>query len=577
MKKWVLLPQPEPQLVDGLANALRINRVVASLLASRGYDTPEKANEFLNPTLDALFDPFLFSQMDRAVERVKRAIRDGERVVVYGDYDVDGTTGTSLLLKILGEIGARVSYYIPNRLKEGYGLSESGVKAAEKRGASLIITVDCGVSARKEVDLAKSLGIDVLVTDHHQLREEPPDAKAILNPKLADETYPDKELAGVGVAYKLCQALVLSKGLDPVLLREHLDLVALGTVADIVPLTGENRIFARFGLERLQSTRKVGLKALIDVCGLTGKPVGAYHAGFILGPRLNAVGRMSSAREAVRLLTTRDKAEAERLAQLLDAENSRRRKLDGSILEEAISWVEEGVDLEQEMGIVLGKEGWHEGVAGIVASRLVEKYNRPTIVIALDGKKGKGSGRSIPGFHLYDAIRSCQDHLIAFGGHQQAVGLAIEACNLEAFRREFRDVAAARISKDNLTPRLILDAPLPIARIEEGLLQELDRFAPFGSGNPRPLFLGDPLEVVGCPKVVGENHLRFKVREGDRVISAIGFGLGDFHQEIEIGKPVFGIAFTPEEDQYLGESRVQLRVRDIRDRREEGSAESVKK
>lgn len=546
-------------------------------MASRGYDAPESASKFLNPSPEDLGDPFGFRHMGRAVDRVKEAISDGEGIVVYGDYDVDGTTGTSLLLQVLGELGGEVSFYLPHRLSEGYGLSEAGVEATKRRRASLIITVDCGVSDSAEIDLAKELGIDVIVTDHHELKGEPPAAAAVLDPRLEGETYPDKELAGVGVAYKLGQALFLSNGLDPALLTEHLDLAALGTVADIVPLTGENRILAKEGLERLGSTKKLGLRALLKVCGLNEGPLTTYHISFVLAPRLNAVGRVGSAREAVRLLTTRDEREAERLAELLDAENERRRELDRSILEEAICLVEEGVDLEEERSIVLAKEGWHEGVVGIVASRLVERYNRPTILIALDGERGKGSGRSIPGFHLYEALKLCQNHLVAFGGHQGAVGLTVESRKLFAFKKEFEKVVADGLSKDDLAPKLVLDATLPIGQVDERLLEDLGRFAPFGMRNPRPLFLGEGLEIVGYPRVVGENHLRFKVREGDKVFSAIGFGLGDFYGRMEIAKPVFGIAFTPEQDDYFGRQRIQLRVRDIRDVREEGSPQDWEK
>lgn len=573
MRRWVLRPQPEPQLVEEIRGALGVKPVIASLLVSRGYNTPEKADGFLNPSLENLLDPFLFRDMAPAVERVRKAIRKREPIVVYGDYDVDGITGTVLLLQVLGELGAEVSYYIPNRLREGYGLSKSGMDKVKTRGGRLIITVDCGISALSEIELAKRAGIDVIVTDHHQPKEKLPEAIAILNPKLDGEVYPDKELAGVGVAYKLCQALFSSQGLNPILLREHLDLVTLGTVADIVPLTGENRLFAKFGLKELESTKNPGLRALIEVSGLKSTPLNTHHISFVLAPRLNAVGRVSSAREAVRLLTTPDGDEANGLAKLLDAENKKRKELDQQILDEAISLVDQRVNLDEEMGIVLAKEGWHEGVVGIVASRLVEKYNRPAILVALDGKKGKGSGRSISGFHLYEALRSCEEYLISFGGHRQAVGLTIDAPQLEGFTNRFKEITRARLSKKDLIPRLILDRVLPISAIEGSLLEDLKGFAPFGPGNPRPIFLGEELEVVGYPRVVGENHLKFKVRERDKVISAIGFGLGGFQPNIEIAKPVFGVAFSPEEDEYGGKSRIQLRVTGIKDMREEGPVE----
>ena len=574
LKEWVVLKEPDPTLVLKLEKTLDIPPLAAKILARRGFDL-DSARKFLHPDLQDLHDPFHLKNMDIAVDRVLQAIRSKEKIIIYGDYDVDGTTGTALLLRVLKDLGSNCEYYIPHRVREGYGLSREGIQTIYERGARLVITVDCGITASEEVKYAQELGMEMVVTDHHELKTGAygdvhlPPALAVLNPKQEGDEYPFKDLSGCGLAYKLAEGLVHRMGKDSKEVLYHLDLVALATVADVVPLKGENRIFASFGMKVLENTKKSGLRALLSVSRIDKREINAYHIGFILGPRLNAMGRLASASETVRLLTTENAEEGLMLAKKLDEENRARREIEKKILEEALEKVQ-GTDLSEKKEIVLAQEGWHEGVIGIVASRLVEKFYRPTFLIALDGDRGKGSGRSIPGFHLYKALLKCEENLIGFGGHEQACGLTLRLDQLEGFQKSFEEVANSEITEEGLRPKIFIESEIEIKEIDNTLFQSLDQMEPFGPQNPRPLFLLPNVEVVGHPRVVGERHLKFRVRDGDRVLAVIGFGLSSFLPSIQDRKHRISFVFSLKEDEYLGKSRGEesmpliLNAKDIR-------------
>ena len=562
--RWVFPPEPSWSLVQPLIQDAGLPSSIAKILANRGFDTPERAERFLHPNLEELCNPFLLPAMQAAVEFITGAIRENEPVMVFGDYDVDGITATALTYLVLSRLGANVSYYLPNRLVEGYGLSEEGFLEAKKRGASWVITVDCGITAASEVAFGNSLGIRTIITDHHEPASGLPDAVAIVNPKLGDLKL-GEELSGVGIAYKFAQALYAHLGQEEV--EEHLDLVALGTLADIVPLTGENRILSRFGIQALGRTNKPGLKSLAFVAGLLGKEISAGQVVFVLAPRINAIGRLGSATEAVRLLTTRDEKVASEIARVLDGENRKRRSLDEATLEEALALVEREVDLSNERAIVLASERWHPGVIGIVASRLVERFHRPTIMIAIDGEEGKGSARSIPGFHLTEALKACESHLLRYGGHKYAAGLSIARSEIETFRRKIKEVSHQMLSDEDLIPRLGVDAEVGLSEVDDKLVETLELFAPFGPANSRPIFVSRGLEFAGRPAVVGTSHLKFRVRQDNQVLEAIGFGMGGLLPRVQSSAERGGfvdLAYTLDFNDWNGQRRIQLQLKDIR-------------
>jgi single-stranded-DNA-specific exonuclease len=562
--RWQLAAEPDPRRTETFSRELNISPVIARLLLNRGIEDLEAGRIFLNPRLEFLNDPFLFKEMDPAVKRIVKALKGKEPIMIFGDYDVDGITATSLLYLVLTRLGANVSYYIPNRVSEGYGLSEGGVREAADRGVSLIISVDCGITANREIDLARSLGIDTIITDHHEVQEQIPRAEAVLDPKNPQDDYPDAGLAGVGVAFKLAQGLYAHLGLDDSELENHLDLVALGTAADIVPLVGENRILTRFGLEQVTKTDKVGLRSLVEITGLMGEEIQTGHVVFILAPRINAVGRLGDAERAITLLATNQPDRARSIANFLNDENRRRQGIDETILREALDLVEQTVDLENDRAICLASDSWHPGVIGIVASRVVEKYYRPTVLIALEGGEGKGSGRSISGFNLYQALEDCQEHLIRFGGHKYAAGLTIEASRVSVFRDCLNRIATERINPELMIPSLKIDIPIDLEQIGEPLLEKLNELAPFGPQNMRPVMMASNLEVVGYPRVVGKNHLKFKVRKNDRALDVIAFNQGERLGDLQVGKPTLSLAFVLEENRWQGRSSLQLRAKDIK-------------
>lgn len=563
--KWELSPEPDQVLLNQLASELSLPPVAARMLISRGITTKAEAEEFLSPSLENLLDPFLLPDMEKGVDRIIRALRNKEKMMIFGDYDVDGITSTALLFLILNKLGAEVTHYLPNRLIEGYGLSEDGIQEAQKRGVSLIITVDCGITAVEEISFAKDKGIDTIVTDHHEPKEVLPQASAIINPKaIKDGQYQGGDLSGVGVAFKLAQAIYQRLSQDERELEEHLDLVALGTTADIVPLVGENRILTKFGMAQIARTNKPGLKSLIFVSGLLGQRIGTGQVVFILAPRINAVGRLGDADLAIKLLTTRDESKSAEMARLLDEENQRRKSIDETTLREALEMIETDVNLAADKAIVLASSGWHQGVIGIVASRLVERYHRPTVMIAIDGEEGKGSARSIPGFDLYEAVSGCEEHLIRYGGHKYAAGLSISPENIESFRKKFKQVSDQSLTADDLIPRLMIDSEMELEQINSELLRVLDRFAPFGPQNMRPVFFSRNLRVWGEPYVVGNNHLRMRVKKHGPVFDCIGFGMGDLAKMLCMKGIRIDLAYVAETNVWNDTYKIQLRVKDLK-------------
>lgn len=561
--QWIVAEEPDFRFVEELSRKVNLPPLIVKILVSRGLKDAEEIERFINPRMEDLSDPFLIPGMGDAVDRTLQALRENETILIYGDYDVDGITAASLMFLILNRLGANVHYYLPNRLVEGYGLSEDGILEAEKKHASLIISVDTGITAVSEVEYAKEKFIDCVITDHHEPGESLPTAAALVNPKLGDRSV-GKELSGVGVAFKFAQGLYHKLGQDESELYEHLDLVALGTSADVVPLVRDNRILTYFGIEQILRSAKPGLKSLVFRSNLMGKDISTSQIVFVLAPRINAVGRLGKAEKAIQLLTTKDSIVAGEIAKFLDEENERRKSIDETTLQQALDMIDETVDLGKDKAIVLHSHGWHQGVIGIVASRLVERYYLPTVLIAIDNDEGKGSGRSIPGFHLHDALKSCEDLLLRYGGHKYAAGLTIAPDKIDAFRKRFKAVTAERLSPTDLIKKLPIDADLDLDDIDFNFVSMLERFAPFGPENPKPIFVTRNLQVVGEPRIVGHNHLRMRVRSGRKVFDSIGFGLGEFAKQLAIYGLDFDMAYAVERNVYNGITKIQLNIKDIR-------------
>jgi single-stranded-DNA-specific exonuclease len=561
---WVIEENSNPEKVHDLAEMLGIPPVIAKILFHRGIHTKEEARRFFKPDWSDLNDPFLMKDMGVAVDRIVRALERKERILIYGDYDVDGITSVSLLYLFLTKHGGNVGFYIPDRLREGYGLSSAGVIQAAKEGATLLITVDCGITAVEEIQHARKLGMEVIVSDHHEQGKELPEAFAILNPKRNDCPYPFKELAGVGVAFKLAQALCRRIEINEEDYRELIDLVALGSAADIVPLIHENRTLVKLGMERLNRLDRIGIRALAETSGLLGKPIGTGQVVFILAPRINAVGRLGNAERAVRLLITEAESQAKEIAQILESENRNRKNLDDETFQETKALIEKNAQFPEARTIVLAKDGWHPGVIGIVASRIVEQFCRPTVMIALDGDLGKGSARSISNFDIYSALKGCEDLLLSYGGHRHAAGLMIKQDQIERFTERFEQIAAQNIHEEDLTHKIWVDAEIMLPEITDKFVRLMNLFAPFGPQNMRPVLLSRNLNVVGSPRVVGKNHLKFKVRQGGEVYDAIGFDLGDLMYRLSPGDGKLDMVFVVEENYWNDETRIQLRVKDLR-------------
>ena len=547
-----------------LSQELAISEPLAIALVRRGHRTKADAEAFLAAAVE--HDPFAFDGMDRAVELLTGAVRSGRRITIHGDYDVDGVCGTALLTRALGELGADVIPFVPNRLAHGYDLTSAGLAAALEHKCRLILTCDCGTMAHATVDAARGEGIDVVITDHHTPPAELPPAVAVLNPQRVDCDYAEKLLCGAGVGFKLLHALFESRGKSVEDLYKYLDLVGIPTIADLVPLTGENRVLARFGLKVLRRTPNVGLRALLKVVGLENKDINAGQIAFVIGPRINAVGRMGEAMRGVRLLLTNDQREAAELAEVVDTENKARQEVDRATLDEAKEALEGTYDPDSDRAIVLASDRWHPGVIGIVASRIVEQFYRPTVLIALDGEEGRGSGRSIPGFHLYDALKACEGLLEQFGGHRYAAGLRIRRDRVDAFREALNTFASENLSEDDLTPKLRIDLQLPIASITPELWRFLSHFDPFGQGNPRPVFLVRDVGLRDEPRRVGkgEEHLKFRLDGGpDGVSEAIAFGQAEETQWLNRAS-VVDVAFNLRSKEWQGVKYLEAQVISVR-------------
>lgn len=560
MRKIWRIKETKSAIQESLSSSLNISKITAQLLANRGINNPAEASEFLNCSISSCHDPFLLKDMDKAVARIKEAISKGEHILVYGDYDVDGMTGVALLYSALKKLGGLVETYIPNRLEEGYGLNLAAIKKAKKDGVALIITVDCGISSFKEIESARALNMDVIVTDHHEiLNGRIPPAHAVINPLQETCKYPFKHLAGVGLAYKLVKALYED---TRYFAEDFLDLVSLGTVSDIAPLVGENRILTKHGLDELNSRNRVGLNALMEVSGLSGKDISSGHIGYILGPRINAMGRVGSPKIALELLLTEDEDEAKILAKVLDTENRNRQKIESRILEEAISKVEREVNFKHHRVIVLASQEWHPGVIGIVASRLVDRYYRPTIMISLDGKFGKGSGRSVERFHLFEYLLRCKDSLIGFGGHESACGITIEKNRIDEFRDRINFEAGRDIQEGALSPKLDIDMDVPLNMLNEAVIDELENLAPFGEENPRPVLASSGLVVKDGARPIGKSGFKMWVTDNHITCEAVSFGRND----LQLPKAGSGVdlAYTPSINNWQGLQSIQLELRDIR-------------
>ena len=569
--RWQLPAESDRAAVAQLARELRLPEAVAEILVRRGHATPELAHGFLNAPLADLPDPFTMKGMEIAAARLAKAVKTRERIILFGDYDVDGVTSTALMTGVLRELGAASEFYIPNRLEEGYGLNVEAVGKLADKGPGLLIALDCGVTAVGEVEHAVQRGLEVLVVDHHTTPAVLPPALAILNPHQPGCAYPTKALCAAGVAFNLLLALRkrlredgFFVGRNEPNLRAWLDLVALATVADVVPLQGANRVLVRHGLVELSKANRPGIRALKQVAGVEPTAiVTAGQVGFRLGPRINAAGRLGAAAHAVELLTTPDAAIAQRIATSLDAQNRERQAIERKMIGEAMA-LAEAQAAAGARALVVAREGWHAGVVGIVAARVVDRLHRPTVVVALDGDTGKGSARSIEGFHLYDAIAASSEHLVRFGGHRHAAGVTVKADKLDAFRNALQSHAASSLSDQDLVPRLRLDAPFALEHVDLALVEALEQLGPFGAGNPEPVFFGPARarEVrVLANKGEGEPHLKLKLDTGANALGAIGFGLGGLK---ELAEGPMLAAFQLGIDDFNGARKPQLKLKHLK-------------
>lgn len=565
-KRWKIREVVDEDTIKSLAESLNISDVLAKLLFLRGIKTFPQAKQFFRPSLDSLHDPFLMNGMEAATKRVIHAITENQPICIYGDYDVDGTCSTALLYMFLKELGANVDFYIPKRLTEGYGLSKDGINAIKStKDTALLITVDCGITAIEETAYANQLGIDVIICDHHQPKDELPNAFAVLDPLKPQCNYPFNYLSGAGVAFKLAQGISEKIGKREMPFK-YLDLVALAGAADIVPLIDENRILVKEGLDSINTNPRPGILALIESSSLHPGNVNSGQVVFTIAPRINAVGRLGDAERAVELLITDSKEEAFKLAAVLEKENYARRKIDVNTFDDALQLVEKSIDLDNELAIVLHQEEWHPGVIGIVASRLVEKYYRPTIMLTTIDGIAKGSARSISNFNIYEALQKCEDMLIHFGGHQAAAGLAVEIDKVKEFKDKFNRIVKATIREEDLLPEITIDAKIKLSEITPKFLRILEQFSPFGPENMRPVFLSEGVDIYNTPRLVGNNHIVacFKQNENDKIFDSIGFNMREYLDLLSDKKIKVDIVYTIDKTIRDGRTYPQLRLKDLK-------------
>ncbi|MDR2955542.1 MAG: single-stranded-DNA-specific exonuclease RecJ [Prevotella sp.] len=551
---------------DELAKKLGISPVLCQLLIQRGISAEDEAFKFFHPSLKDLHDPFLLPDMDKAIKRIEKALGQKQRILIYGDYDVDGTTAVALVYKFLRKFTTNLDYYIPDRYDEGYGISEQGIDYAEETGVKLIIALDCGIKAIEKVAYAKEKGIDFIIGDHHMPDDILPDAVAVIDAKRLDSIYPYEHLSGCGVGFKLVQALAQNNKIDFSELTDLLDLVAVSVASDIVPITGENRILTYYGLKQINSNPSLGLKGIIDICGLTYKQITVNDIIFKIGPRINASGRMMKGKEAVDLLLSNSIEDAREKSANIDHYNDDRRELDKRITEEAIQFIDENVDMKVKKSIVIYNEGWHKGVIGIVASRLTEKYLRPAVVLTKSQNLITGSARSVMGFDVYKAIEACKDILENFGGHTYAAGLSLKEENLQEFKRRFEALSLETIAPEMMRPQICIDAMLEFKDINNKFMADLAIFAPFGPENLSPIFATCGVLDYGTSKLVGKDNVHLKLEMIDATtsfpVNGIAFRQKDSYKRVKSGEP-FDICYTLEENNHNGKINIQLYVKDI--------------
>ncbi len=564
-KRWTLKEPSDSKAVLALADSLNISSILADLLIKRGVTNFYEAKDYFRPSLDAIHDPFLMDGMEEATRRVIEAVTSNQKICVYGDYDVDGTCSAAIMYMFLKELDANVEVYIPNRITEGYGISLTSVDILKERGTDLIISVDCGITAVEEVAHANKLGVDTIICDHHQPKDILPDAFAILDPLKPNDNYPFNYLSGAGIAFKLARAIADKIGRKELVL-DYLDLVALAGAADIVPLVDENRILVKEGIEKINNNPRPGIQALMKRARMTPGNLSAGQIVFTVAPRINAVGRMGDAYRAVELFITKDYAEAERLASVLEGENFERRKVDEVTFSHAIELAREDIENNDSLGLVLHDDNWHPGVIGIVASRLVEKFYRPTIMLTTIDGVAKGSARSIVGFNIYEALQECKNLLVQFGGHKAAAGLEIKVDKIDEFRKRFNEILRETLTAQDVKPEVIIDQKISLHDITPKFVRILNQFAPFGPGNMRPVFLAENVNVKNMPRIVGTNHMvvSFSQNGTDRIYDSIGFNMGVFVNLIEKDKNKVDIVFTIEKIVRDGRTYPQLRLKDLR-------------
>ena len=552
---------------NALAAAIRIEPAVARLLCQRGISDPGLAERFLNPSIDHLHDPWLLADMRAAVDRILAAIARRERIAIHGDYDVDGITSTVILRRALELLGGDVVHFLPERLRDGYGLQPAAIERLHADGVALVVSVDCGIRGAEAARRARELGIDLIITDHHEPDAELPAALAVINPKRHDCSYPDKDLAGVGVALKLVQSLCRAAERES-WLPGFIKVAAIGTLADVVPLVGENRVIAKIGLDMLsRGPHKIGLRSLLDISGLTGKTIDSYHISFLLAPRVNAAGRMSTPDIATRLLLAADEAmadEARRLAMQLDGENLRRQEEEAEILAAARKIVQTDPDIGARSVLVVAGEGWHRGVIGIVASKLVDTFHRPAIVLSVEDGVAHGSCRSIAKFDMLGALERCAHLFIRFGGHKQAAGLALEADRIKELRLAVNAVADEILGPEDLMPRLRIDADLTFRGITGGVAAGIAALAPFGAGNPRPMFAARRVEIIDGPRVLKDRHLKMALKQDGRIFRAVAWRAAERADFLTEHKAAIDVAFSLEQNQYNGETYLDLSIADFK-------------
>jgi single-stranded-DNA-specific exonuclease len=560
-KRWSIQTD-DKQRTESLQQTLKIHPILCKILSQRGIDNFDKAKDFFRPDLTQLHDPWLMKDMDKAVARITTAINANEKILVFGDYDVDGTTAVACMYQFLKTIHDNLDYYIPHRYREGYGVSKAGIDFAKENNFSLILSLDCGIKSVDLIAYARDLGIDFIVCDHHMPDKELPVAAAILNPKQRDCNYPYKELCGCGVGFKLITALAESMKLPAESVYRFLDLVAVAIAADIVPITGENRILAFHGLKKANEHPNFGIRALSQLSGLRDE-LHINNLVFIIAPRVNAAGRMDDASKAVQMFVAKSLEEALKYAEMLHSDNTDRKEADSNTTQEALALIEENIQWVSSKSTVLYQPHWHKGVVGIVASRVIERYYRPTIILTQSGDYAAGSARSVPGFNLYEAIHACKEHLLGYGGHFAAAGMTLETANIEAFRSRFEEVVASTIHPDMLIPEIVIDAEISFGDINWPFYNILCQMEPFGPENLRPIFIVRNVVDTGYSRIVKEQHLRFSLRQGNFNFTGIGFNMADKYQFLQSRQPL-DIVFKIDANEWNGEKNLQLRVVDCK-------------